>query len=416
MRIWKIIITAFFIINQSLSGTGGSNISRYGLGDIQYLSGSYSIGMAGTSVSVLSKIAANRLNPAGWTIIDRTRFSIDVYYQGYSIKSANDKNYLSGIAFQGFDLSIPISTEHGIVFGAGLIPYSKVNYNILVKDSGVDYAYDLFYQGEGGLSAAHLGVSGKLFSDLHLGIKLNYLFGNIFHNIKQTVTSGTATSFELYRSTLLYGLNGTIGLIYSGLGKNFGLEESKKLSVGLVISPSSNLNARNERAYNYYNNTTLLSQDTISNEEGKISIPLSIGFGASFLQNERYQIACDYYLQNWGKSKFFGATPDQIRNSSRFSIGAEIVPLKGIKISEWERMGARVGFFYNQSYYKIQGNAINEFGFSTGFDFPIYGETRLSIGLEYTLRDLPNLENDKIFKVSLGLNVSELWFVRSEED
>jgi hypothetical protein len=399
-----------------MAGTGGSNFSRYGLGDIQYPRGSFSMGMAGTAISVLSSASANRLNPAGWTIIDRTRFSIDAYYQGFSIKSAAERNFLSGILFEGFDMSIPVAKEYGIVVGAGLHPYSNVDYNILVKESAADYVYDLSYVGEGGLSAAHIGVSGILFSDLHLGAKLNYLFGNINHNIKQTITSGTASSFELYRSTRFYGFNGTFGLIYTGLGKNLGMAESNKWSVGLLVTSSSNLTAKQERAYNYYDNGSLLSQDTIPMNEGKAAIPLAVGFGISTLQNDRYLVAADYYIQNWGESKFFGTTPDGIRNSSRFSIGAELVPAKGMKAASWEKIGLRVGFFYDQTYYKIKGEKINEIGFTTGTDFSIYGDTRLSIGLEYGVRGVVNLQQDKIFRISVGLNAAELWFVRSEEE
>jgi hypothetical protein len=235
MKTWNFLIAVIITVSQTIAGTGGSNFSRYGLGDIQYPRGSFSMGMAGSTISVLSSASANRLNPAGWTIIDRTRFSIDVYYQGFSIKSVAESNFLSGIFFEGFDMSIPVAKEYGIVVGAGLHPYSNVDYNILVKELATDYVYDLSYVGEGGLSAAHIGVSGSLFTDLHLGAKLNYLFGNINHNIKQIITSGTASSFELYRSTRFYGFNGTFGLIYTGLGKNLGMAESNKWSVGIMI-------------------------------------------------------------------------------------------------------------------------------------------------------------------------------------
>jgi hypothetical protein len=416
MKTWNFLIAVIITVSQTIAGTGGSNFSRYGLGDIQYPRGSFSMGMAGSTISVLSSASANRLNPAGWTIIDRTRFSIDVYYQGFSIKSAAESNFLSGIFFEGFDMSIPVAKEYGIVVGAGLHPYSNVDYNILVKELATDYVYDLSYVGEGGLSAAHIGVSGSLFTDLHLGAKLNYLFGNINHNIKQIITSGTASSFELYRSTRFYGFNGTFGLIYTGLGKNLGMAESNKWSVGLLFTSSSNLIAKQERAYNYYDKGNLLSQDTIPMNEGKAAIPLAVGFGISTLQNDRYLVAADYYTQNWGESKFFGVTPDGIRNSRRFSIGAELVPAKGMKAANWEKIGLRVGFFYDQTYYKIKGEKINEIGFTTGTDFSIYGDTRLSIGLEYGVRGVVNLQQDKIFRISVGLNAAELWFVRSEEE
>lgn len=416
MRTWKFFIVVIIFINQTFAGTGGSNFSRYGLGDIKYPGGSFSMGMAGTAISVFSATSANRLNPAAWTIIDRTKFSIDAYYQGYSIKSGAEKNYLSGILFNGFDMSIPIVMDHGVVLGVGIIPYSSVDYNIVLKESIADYAYDLSYIGDGGLSVAHIGLSTRIFSDFHLGAKLNYLFGNINHNIKQTITSGTATSFELNRSSRLYGINGTFGLIYSGLGQNVGSGESNKMSVGLLVTSSSNLTANQERAYVYYSDGNILTRDTISRDDGIISIPLAVGVGISSLQNERFLIAADYYIQNWGEAKFFGTTPNEIRNSNRFSIGAEVIPVKGTKTSDWERVGFRIGFFYDQSYYKIKDEKIDELGFTTGVDFSVYGDTRLCVGLQYSMRGVINLQYDKIFKLSVGLNAAELWFVRPEEE
>ena len=76
----------------------------------------------------------------------------------------------------------------------------------------------------------------------------------------------------------------------------------------------------------------------------------------------------------------------------------------------------RVGFFYDQTYYKIKAEKINEVGFTTGADFSIYGNTRVSIGLEYSMRGVVSLQQDKIFRVSVGLNAAEMWFVRPEED
>jgi hypothetical protein len=415
MKIWKLLI-GIFLINVATAGTGGSNFSRYGLGDLQYLRGSYSIGMAGTAISLLTPVDANRLNPAGWTVIDRTRFSIDAYYQSYSIKSGADKNFLSGILLEGFDMSIPLVSKYGIVLGAGLHPYSKVDYNILLNESASDYAYDLSYKGDGGLSIAHLGISANIFSDFHIGAKFNYLFGNINHTIKQTITSGVASGFEVDRSARIYGLNGTFGLIYSGLGKTLKMPASSSLSVGFLVTTGSNLTAKQERDYRFYNGSNLLVGDTTQINEGKIKIPLAIGFGLSTIQNNRYQVAVDYYIQNWGESKFFDESPKEIRNSKRFSAGVGIIPEKDAKASMWQKVGFRLGFFYNQSYYQIKNEKINEIGFTAGTDFSIYGDTRLSVGLEYTTRGVTSLQQDKIFRISLGLDMAELWFVRSEED
>lgn len=398
------------------AGTGGSGFSRYGLGDLQYNRSTAAIGMGGTGISIVDPTHINRLTPAGWTKISHTRFTIDAMYQGFSISDNSDKTFLSSIVFNGFDLAIPVSIDNGVVVGAGLLPFSRVNYNIVSQELFGDKYYDLSYVGEGGLSVAHIGGSLILSNDFHIGGKLNYTFGTINHNIKQSFATEGYTSFELFRSTRMHGLSGTLGLIYSGFDKLLSLKDTEKLNAGIIFTTSSNLKTEAERWYDYMDKGGIIARDTIQTVTDKIKIPAAFGFGASYIHNNRYQFAADYSFRNWEKANLSGLISHDIKNGSRISLGAEILPVRTPKATDWQKVGYRAGFYYDQTYYNIKGEPINETGFTLGSDFPVFGETRLSIGLEYVLRGTKNLQKDNIFKISFGLEGAELWFVRPEED
>ncbi|MDP2208073.1 MAG: hypothetical protein Q8K98_04765 [Bacteroidota bacterium] len=415
----KNFIYLFFILlsfNQLIAGTGGSTYSRYGIGDLQYHSNATTRGMGGTAIANLSPFTSNRLNPAGWTQINRTRFSADLFFQGFSIDDGTQKSFLSGINYYGFDFAIPISDSNGIVIAAGLLPYSKVDYNIVTKGTFNNFNYDLNYSGEGGVSTAYIGGSYSPIPQLHFGAKFNYFFGNINHQIKQTFTSGDANSFELHRVNKLFGINGTAGVIYTGLNEILNLSVSEKINVGFLISTPSNLNAELNRYYKYYAGGNIITRDSILIEENKFKIPLALGLGVSYTTNSRYHFAADFYTQDWSKTKMLRDMPGTLKKNQRISAGAELLPLFGTKVSDFNRIGLRLGFYQNQTYYLVQNQKINELGFTAGIDFPIFGETRIAVAFDYSTRGTTSLQKDNIYRVSFGINGAELWFLRPEEE
>ncbi len=410
------LFLTLFSLNQLIAGTGGSIYSRYGIGDLQYHSNATTRGIGGTAIANLSPFVSNRLNPAGWTQINRTRFSADLYYQGFSINDGQKKSFLSGINYYGFDLAIPISDTNGVVIAAGLLPYSRVDYNIVTTGTFNNFNYDLNYLGVGGLSTAYIGGSYSPIPQLHFGAKLNYFFGNINHKIKQTFTSGDANSFELHRVNKLFGINGTAGIIYTGLNEIMNLSASEKINFGFLVSSPSNLTAELNRYYNYYAGGKIITRDSILIAENSFKIPLALGLGVSYTTNKRYHFAADFYTQDWSKTEMLRDMSGLLKKSQRISAGAELLPMSGTKVTELERVGLRIGLYQNQTYYLVKNQKINELGFTAGVDFPIFGESRLVVAFDFSTRGTTKLQKDNIFQVSFGINGAELWFVRPEEE
>jgi hypothetical protein len=78
----------------------------------------------------------------------------------------------------------------------------------------------------------------------------------------------------------------------------------------------------------------------------------------------------------------------------------------------------RAGFFVGEDYLKV-GNKLPVFGVSFGLGLPIVNYNRLAsgqfsrinLGFEYNKRgNNDNLLRDDVFRVSVGLNLSDVWF------
>ncbi len=395
---------------------GGSSYSRYGLGDVRYFSTARSAGMGGAGIAVLSNQSIDRVNPAAWSRINRTRFSVNAMYEGFSSSDDNGSLRLGKTHFNGLSLAIPVEKDHGIVFSAGVAPYSKVNYHIVTPSTQGSLSYTLKYLGDGGLSLAHIGISGSIGNNFHLGTKLNYYFGSINHTVTQTFTTTDFTTAEVTRATRFSGIGMTVGGVYSGLKNMFNLDEGSSFNLAVVFSTTSNPTLTEER-FSTFNSGTVIARDTITFPDGKVRIPFSVTAGLAY-QSEKITVAADVAFQKWGDFTINGSALSDVRDSYRFGTGIELLPKKEPSAPFTQRIAYRVGFSYNASYYQIKGTSINEFGLTGGFGIPLFADTRLGIAAEYSFRGTTDLQlqKDRILRISLTLDIGELWFIHPPEE
>ena len=406
----------FLIVGSStgLAGSGGSGYSRHGLGDLQYGSFGRGLGMGGVGIALLPSGTIDPLNPATWAVISRTQFSVSALYEGFAGTDQTSSTYLSSAKFNGLMLAVPLIPSWGVILGAGITPFSRVNYNILVPGSQNGFDYTARYEGEGGISQGHLGVSAAPDSNLMIGVKLNYYFGTLRNTVSQTFPSNSYTNAQDVRLTRLDGIGATFGVMYGGMKKLMNLPPDQFLNVGAVFSTISSLNSAEERYY-AYTNTSLTTRDTVIYPEGKSRLPFAAGGGISF-GTDRYTLASDLYYQNWSMFALHDSSVSDLRDSYRFSLGAELVPKKESSAPFFQRLSYRLGFFYDASYYNIKGEPIDEAGIAGGFGIPILADTRMHIAAEYSFRGTADLEKDRIFRLSVTFSASERWFVHAPQE
>jgi len=415
-RGWFTLIVSLLVLSTPVlaDDSGGSGYSRYGLGDLRYFIDSRATAMGGAGLASLPMDEISQLNPASWSGIVRTRFYLGTVYEGFATSDLSHSAYLSHMVFNGAAIALPVSTESGVVVSFGLLPYSRVDYNVISPVTIGNVSFNTQYVGSGGISLAYLGSSAAIGNELRIGAKFNYYFGTLDYTTRQNFTGTEFASSEVLRSNEMRGLGFSFGAIYSGLGKLFQLPSNSSLTLGAMVSTTSYLTETDERFYTY-NSATLQTGDTIAAPDFKTILPYAAGGGISFI-NDRLQLAADMYFQHW--SAFHDASGATLRDDKRYSVGAELVPKKGANIPLTQRMAYRFGFFYDESYYQLFGTPINETGVTAGFGIPVIGDNRLNIGIQYSFRGTTDnqLQKDKILRISFTLSGGELWFIRSEQE
>jgi hypothetical protein len=406
----KVTLTIFTVLFPLIVHAGGSSYSRYGFGDILRYGDSRIYAMGGTGIALVDDGSINLLNPAGMSRISFTRFSAGFEYNGFSSKDSSGSSFYSTGGLQGLAFAFPISRENGIVMSIEATPYSKVNYAI--SSSNFDtlsgsIQHQTFY-GSGGLSYLGLGLSGSPLNTLHLGGRLNYMYGRTRQYQTSSFDSSYYTSTTFDRTIYYSGFTFTLGAIYEGIDQLLGLPSLHNLSLGLTLTTASSFNANVERIY---------SEGDTTNQNGTADIPLSIGLGLSYLHQNRYRFLGDFVFENWGNLKPFVLDPVTLRNSYRTSIGFEAIPEKGAD-TFWKRIFYRAGLAYNSTYYQINGVGINEVLMSGGVGLPMGPESWLNISLQVGMRGTTdnNLQKDIIVRLSVAVSASELWFLKFDEE
>ena len=387
---------------------GGSSYSRFGVGDLVRYGGSRIDAMGGAGIALTGDGFLNLLNPAGVSRISYTRFAGGFEYANLSSTDASGSGRYAQGAFKGVSFGIPISKDDGIALLLEASPYSTVNYAIQSRDSILQQD---FY-GTGGLSLLAIGTSYSPAKNLSLGARMNYVYGRIRQVGNFTFADPTFLNSEIQRSNFYSGFNMTLGAIYDSIGSALNFKALEPLALGFVISTPGTFSISRQSIL-----TTMQSTDTTSLGDGTADLPLACGFGMSYLFAGRYYVTADVYYQQWAKAKLYGSAMPDIRNSVRYGVGFESLPQRETE-SFWKRVAYRLGFFYSQTAYALNGTPINEAFATGGLALPIGPDARLDIGLHVGTRGTTanGLQRDTIIRLSMSLSASEVWFMNIEDE
>lgn len=387
---------------------GGSIYSRFGIGDLVYFGGSRSDAMGGVAIGLAGDGFINRLNPAGLARIARTRVSGSFEYSNTSSTDKTASGEFGRGEFKALALAIPISTDNGIVLQLGTSPYSTVQYATEISD---DKLKQTFF-GTGGISAFSLGGSYAPWKGILTGARFDYLFGRVRQVAKYEFSDVTFTSGEFRRSRFYSGVNFTFGATIDSIGSFLNSRSLDPLTIGIVMSTSSKLSIKGE-------NLVVSNQitDTLSTNEETLDLPSAIGAGFSYLTGNRYVLAGDIYFQRFGSANFSGTPTVELKNRTRVALGLEILPERGGD-SFWQRVAYRAGISYHSTYYRINGQSIDEVFVSGGLGIPVGPDARMNLSLHGGMRGSSSngLQRDTIVRLTISLTASEAWFLRFEED
>lgn len=366
--------------------------------------------MGGVGIAMQSGRQINAMNPASYAAIDSLTFLWDIGADlSFIHRSEGNKSHNStGGGLDYITLQFPVTKYMGM--SVGLLPYSSVGYAF---GSEIKHGVES-NQGEGGLTQAYLGWSGRL-KGLSIGFNMAYQWGNIINDVYATTSAGRNTLFEHVMQVRDWNL--TLGAQY-----RLKLSKADALTLGLTWQPRKSMHGK---AYATYWDVDQDSKaDTVGHMKmnGRYYTPTCIGSGVSFHRHNRYvlNVEADFLWQNWADAPFAAMYDDKgallyegmhFDNRWRMALGGEFTP--NVRGSFIQRTTFRLGTYFTHDYLNILGNNVREYGITCGVGLPtVEGKTMVNIGFEWKHRQAsPHaLIAENYYNITLGLNFNELWF------
>ncbi|MBY0424316.1 MAG: hypothetical protein K2Q22_01660, partial [Cytophagales bacterium] len=232
--------------------------------------------------------------------------------------------------------------------------------------------------------------------------------------------SGFSTYYTknvLLQSTMINGYNLQGGILY----RRPVISDKIQLNVGLTggFSGIFNANTSNYLQKRIISNGSdgVYLRDTLSGNSSKINLPSSFTIGTSLNKGEEWTLGTDFTFQNFSGLTF--RSNNSIQNAFNWSLGGEFNPIFKREKSYFTRIVYRAGVYAGRTQFNINGNSINDMGFTVGFGAPLgklfsYINVSAQIGTRGTTDG--GLIKEDYFKFNLGLNVNDRWFIRPKVD
>lgn len=412
----KFLFVLFFLfIQASCLAQISSSYSRIGIGDMDFTYSARRLGMGQLGTSLVDESSISLLNPASLTGLGSSRTEISMRYNALFLSNNNASAQSASTDFSGATIAVPISRKFGISLAGGLLPYSRVSYkedNSYKASGNISNDYSISYEGNGGLSKLFLASSFKFPFDLRAGYSLEYYFGNINYYSKLNFTNNVSLTGSEYDSRVRpRGFSSTIGLISPDISKLFNSDAINDFRIGAAFTFSSDLKADTSLI-----TTSILGEDTLNSASANLHLPYRLIVGASFSIHNKYLFTFDYLFQPWSEYSLAGRKSSFLRNSYKMSSGFEFRPEKSTSQSFWEQIIWRAGLSLEQTQYQIKGQGINEYSVMGGFSLPLSYQNTVDIAIQYLIRGTKdsNLFQERIIRLSAGVSLGELWFIRHD--
>ena len=382
--------------------------SRYGYGILKDNATAAQRNMGGVGYAMSSGRQINVMNPASYAAIDSLTFLFDMgidfttMWQNETVDGNKLSDKQSGGGLDYITMQFPIGKFMGASFG--ILPYSSVGYSFGSEiENGATSR-----QGTGSINQLYLGLAGRIYKDLSVGVNVAYLFGSTFNDSYAYTSSGSSTLFE--REFEVRDWRMDIGVQYG-----FNISRKNRINLGVVYSPKKDFNGHAiTYAYDMAQETAPVETDNVRLRDN-FSMAESWGAGIGWEWHKRLYAEVDFTYQPWSKTKYQGVmqggSDSQLDDRYKFAAGLKFIPkLRG---SYLQRIEYRAGGFYNHDYLRILGNNVLEYGASIGFGLPVPSlKTIISLGLEWSHRQAtPDpLIKENYLSITLGMNINELWF------
>lgn len=410
--------------------------SIYGIGNLEQQGTPYNAAMGGVGIASRNNRYLNILNPAAITARDTLsvmmefslRNSNSIFSQNYD--GVSHKSVFNGTNMGTIAMSFPI--WRSLTAMGGITPYSSGGYNYRVKETNpavIGHTGTITYDdyGQGSFYRLFGALGGMIGKRLSLGAEGGFLFGNYDKYFTQTFSktgyNSAQDSYKLHLNTW----TGRFGLQYEQP-----LGTKTKLGFGATYALASRLHGTMDYRHQSAGSAETVdigsksySLDTLRGASA-VRLGSELGLGISLNREEKLRLELDYILSDWRSSGMdtspgFSISDGKLAFSSgiRHSVraGMEFTPDRFSVRSFSKRISYRAGTYWNNEYYKVAGNEIHNFGITFGATLPIYVKglvNGISISADLGQRGTMNnaLVRERYFKVGVGVNLHDIWFIK----
>ena len=420
----KFIVSICLLFSLTIFAQEGTSspYSFYGIGDIKFKGTVENRSMGSVSVFPDS-IHINIQNPAQLASLKLTSFAIGGTYANTKSITEIQEAKARRTSLDYMAIGIPVGK---VGIGFGLIPYSSVGYKIgkttFITNNNNDTIRSIYskYNGIGGVNKVFLGFGYRLTKKINIGADIQYNFGTIETTDLQYQTDLQYGSREINLSDLR-GVNIDLGITYQ-------TKVNTKYSFfsSLAYTPEAELtigNTRNIEIIQLLNTSavSVIERQNIPVLDTKIMLPAKLTFGSGFGEIKKWLVGAEItYLNNSVMSnRFTDIQGASFENSIRYSLGGFFIPNYNSYSNYLKRIVYRGGLRYENTGLVLQNKSITDFAANIGLGLPLSGTfTNINIGLEIGKRGTKyyNLEEENYINLSVGLSLSDKWFVKRKYD
>ena len=417
-------------------GTHGaySPYSIYGIGDISKEGTAFNKSMGGVGIATRNRRFINYLNPAAVTARDTLSFMADfglaqsnkIYQQENPIKDPNEPKYIRSahntFNIYNFVMSFPIYKSSA--FMVGLTPFSDIGYDFssvetdpeIIGNTG-NISYDSY--GIGSVYQMFIGAGVTFWKRFSVGAELIYYFGNMDKVTTMNYSNTSYRSLNAGSDLMVRGLTGKYGLQYE---QKLGGDISMTIGATYRMGTSMKGYSTNYRYANQSSVTDTLRYNVDTLAHSGVRFGDELGIGIAVKGGEKWTAEFNYIRSDWSKSGFEGIQGLGVSGLSTFSstvsqsfrAGFEIVPNRNDIRYYMRRCSYRAGVYYDQAYYKLDGNNINSMGVTLGITFPVFRwYNGISLGVDIGQRASsrnPDMIRERYANFVIGFNIHDIWF------
>lgn len=390
----------------------GSVYSIYGIGELNPTTSIQSRGMGYTSIGVSNPYSINLINPAAngvaATYFNHV-FDMGLYHASTTYESKGNTENSSYGGFSNFNFWFRFGKKWNGSFGLSKV--SNVGYNITKDDvnSFQNGAFDIIYEGQGGLNDFYFSNGFAVTKNLSLGLKLSLIFGTI-EKSEEVNSNQKAQQFFVEN-------NASILTLVPEYSLNYKISGSKHYwNIGIIYKPSTTMSGEtkteiSELSYDTYGNAIGGSLYLDDDYEKEYKLPQRVGLGLSF-NTPKVILAADLEFNEWSRAYLGEDTDVELTNTWRYSMGIEVTPNRYGDVA-LGRFSYRVGGYFENQYLKVNGTAFNKYGITGGIGIPVKSNT---IDMAYHRKLNGTIDNGLIYEstneISLNVTFRQKWFQR----